>query len=104
MSDTDLTKLAKLVKEVVKAELKPINGQINALTELVSGITEQVAYLTERVDGEIIPTLETHTKYLKNLSALREKNGDNIGRLNKRLSEVEAKSGIQAPVEFQIIK
>ena len=125
MSDPDLKKFVALVRDVVKEELEPvaeqvtgIDKQVTGLTEQVTGltqaftglgeevtsITEQVSYLTERVDGEIIPTLEVHTKYLKKMTGSQEKNEDNIIRLDKRLSETEAKLGIQAPPEHQIIQ
>lgn len=132
MVDPDLRKLAELVKGIVKDELKPVKAQLSGLDTKVSdmgtkvtsldtkvtgltkqvtnlsdkatSIEEQVAYLTEKVDGEIIPTLQSHSKYLKVISDSQEKSEDNIMRLDKRLLDVEAKQGIQAAPEFQIIK
>lgn len=97
MSDPDFKKFAELVRGVVKEELEPV-------IEKVTDVNEQVVYLTEKVDGEIIPTLENHSKYLKRISDSQEKGEDNIRKLDERLLETEAKLGIQAPPEFQIIK
>lgn len=111
MSDPNMKKFADTIRIIVKEEIQPVNEKVEAISkqvtsirEDVKSISEQVANLTEKVDGEIIPTLEIHTKYIKKIADSQEKNDDNIGRLDKRLSETEAGLGIQPPPEFQIIK
>ncbi len=110
MSNDEIKKITDVLRTVVKEEIKPLNDKVSYLseklvanTEELKSVSEQVATLTVKVDGEIIPTLEIHTKLLKEMAAFTEKNTNNINRLDKRLSTLEANAGIQSPSEFNIV-
>lgn len=111
MSNDEMKKFADLVKAVVKEEIKPLAIKLDENTEELKSVSDQVAVLTVKVDVEIIPVLETHTKVLQDHTRLlkeivvqNQKDSDNIQRLDKRLSFTEAELGIHPPIEHQLVK
>ena len=110
MSNDEMNRLAEVVRKIVREENKP-------LVEKVDATFDQVAELTVKVDTQIIPELESHSKILKEHSKILnehtriltkledqgEKNGEDIKKLDKRLSVTEANQGIQPPIEHQIV-
>lgn len=106
MSNEEMKKLAEVVKEVIR----PVAEKLDATFD-------QVAELTVKVDTQIIPELESHSKILKehtkilkehskilgNLESQSDKNSEDIKKLDKRLSVTEANQGIQPPIEHQIV-
>ena len=87
---------SELLSENAK-EVKSIKGELKS-------VSEQVAVLTVKVDGEIIPALEAHTKILKKMVVQDGRDADNIDRLDRRLSVAEAELGIHPPVEHHLVK
>lgn len=95
MSNDEMKRLAEVVRAIVKKENKPLE--------------EHFSHLTEIVNGEMLPTLELHTKYFKQIlkrfevdEQKLEKNEHNVMRLDKRQKETEAQLGIQPPPALQI--
>lgn len=111
MSNDEMKRLAGIVREIVKEENQSIREELKTNTKETQSISEHLTLLTETINGEVIPALDKHTRYFKQIakrleddSQRLEKDNDNIERLDKRLKESETRLGIQPPPELHIIK
>lgn len=107
MSDDDMKKFRGVVKEelkqfrgVVKKEIKSV---LEPVTYKLDALWDQVVKITEDLVG-IKDTQELHTAALKTINAKEDKNKDDVGKLDKRLIEVEDNLGITPLPEHTVFR
>lgn len=79
-----------------KTGLGRLNGRFDILWEQTVSLTEDMT--------EVKETLESHSASLKRLETNTEHSRDNVHRVDKRVSTIEAQLGISPPPELVIIK
>lgn len=98
MTDEDVNKLRTVIKEEVTSIFKE---EINTALQPVS---EELANLMVEVKGKVIPSLDELKESVKHFEDTSENHGNNTDRIDKRLTTVEVKLGIQPPPELQLIR
>lgn len=103
MTDEDIRKIRGVVREEIGDALKPVNERLDALWDQTAKLTEDMA--------EVQVTLKFHSKTLKHHSQILEKldrssehQADKVDRLEKRVIQIEDKTGIVPPIELVTLK
>lgn len=107
-------RILNTVKKQINTALEPVNKRLDSVTKGLDTVTDKLNTVTKNLNilwdqvvvvtadlTEIIETLDSHTILLK-AAAKTEQNSENIRKLSKRVTTVEAHAGISTPPELTI--
>lgn len=111
MADIDV----KMLKAVIKGELRPVNKKLDSLDSKVDALDKKVDARGRKIDilwdevekinfrlEDIQETQKSHTTTLKRIESKVENNSGDVRKVNKRLVKVESNLGIVPPPELTV--